>query len=235
MNSGSSILELSLCLEVITARAFIEYAAIGCCDVDYKSMKKPFLILASQSPRRRQLLTDHGYSFDVIVPSDSAECGICSRETAAELVARHALQKAKDVAPKIDEGLLLACDTVADCQGQILGKPTDANHAAEMLRAMRGTEHFVRSGICLWHRPTNRALLEIESTTLQMDMIADEWIDDYVQTDQWIGKAGAFGFQDGLDWVHITEGNESNVVGLPIERLASMLDRFESEATLQRL
>ena len=65
-----------------------------------------------------------------------------------------------------------------------------------------------------------------------MDRISDEWIDEYVLTDQWIGKAGAFGFQDGLDWVHVTEGSESNVVGLPMERLASMLRRFESEATV---
>ena len=195
-------------------------------------MKTPHLILASQSPRRRQLLTDHGYSFGVIVPSDSAECGMCSRETAAELVVRYAFQKAKDVAPQVSDGLVLACDTVADCHGQMLGKPRDAEHAGAMLRTMRGTEHFVRSGVCLWHRPSNRTLLELESTTLTMDRISDEWIDEYVLTDQWIGKAGAFGFQDGLDWVHVTEGSESNVVGLPMERLASMLRRFESEATV---
>jgi septum formation protein len=66
-----------------------------------------------------------------------------------------------------------------------------------------------------------------------MDNIADTWINDYVRTDQWIGKAGAFGYQDGLDWVHISDGSESNVVGLPIERLESMLQRFESEASVQ--
>lgn len=198
-------------------------------------MASPPLILASQSPRRRQLLVTHGYDFEVIVPSESAECGICSRETSSELVARYALQKAKDVAPKVNTGLILACDTVADCHGQILGKPTSPEHAAEMLRMMRGCEHRVLSGICLWHRPSNRALLEVESTTLKMDEIADAWIDDYVQTDQWVGKAGAFGYQDGLDWIHITSGSETNVVGLPMERLRSMLERFESEAVVQPL
>ncbi len=196
-------------------------------------MQKPHLILASQSPRRRDLLTEHGYSFDVIVPSDSAECGMCSRETAGELVARYAFQKAKDVAPQVDSGLILACDTVADCHGQILGKPKDAEHAAAMLRAMRGSEHFVFSGVCLWHRPSNRTLLEIDSTTLVMDQVEDAWIDEYIQTDKWIGKAGAFGYQDGLDWVHITSGSESNVVGLPMERLSSMIARFEAEAQKQ--
>ena len=196
-------------------------------------MDKPFLILASQSPRRKQLLEANGFDFEVIVPDESAECGICSRETASELVARYAFQKAKDVALRVESGLVLACDTVADCHGQILGKPKDAEHAGAMLRTMRGSDHFVHSGICLWHRPSNRTLLEIDSTTLKMDMIADNWIDEYVLTDKWIGKAGAFGYQDGLDWVHITKGSESNVVGLPMERLVSMLKRFDEEATTQ--
>ncbi|MCA9215435.1 MAG: septum formation protein Maf [Planctomycetales bacterium] len=198
-------------------------------------MEKPHLILASQSPRRRDLLVESGYTFDIVVPSDSAECGMCSRETAAELVARYAFQKAKDVSPRVESGLILACDTVAECHGQILGKPKNAEHAAKMLKAMRGSEHFVLSGVCLWHRPSNRVLLEIESTTLVMDNISEAWINDYVQTDQWIGKAGAFGYQDGLDWVHVTQGSESNVVGLPMERLADMLERFDSEATQHSL
>ncbi|MCA9197133.1 MAG: Maf family protein, partial [Planctomycetales bacterium] len=81
------------------------------------------IILASQSPRRRQLLDEYGYAFRVVTPSDGAECGMCSRETAAEMVARLALQKAKDVAEREPIGLILGCDTVGECCGQILGKP----------------------------------------------------------------------------------------------------------------
>ena len=198
-----------------------------------RSPKTEPLILASQSPRRRQLLEQAGYDFEVFAPSDTAEDEARAGEHPADLVVRLAFQKAADVVRRRGEGLILACDTVADCNGQILGKPSNAEHAAFMLRAMRGSKHFVRSGVCLWERPTNRKLVEVDSTTLVMDPIADEWIEDYVQTDQWIGKAGAFGYQDGLDWVHVTQGSESNVVGLPMERLASMLSRFESEATVE--
>ena len=84
---------------------------------------EPRLILASASPRRRELLAEAGYAFDVVVPSDTAECGVCSGESPPELVARLAYQKAADVGPRIGQGLILACDTVAECQGQVLGKP----------------------------------------------------------------------------------------------------------------
>ena len=70
------------------------------------------LILASQSPRRRELLREAGYDFEVIAPDPGAECGICSRETPPELVARLAMQKAADVAPKVESGIVIGCDTV---------------------------------------------------------------------------------------------------------------------------
>ncbi len=81
------------------------------------------LILASASPRRRELLEEAGYEFEVVAPSLEAECGVCSGESPPELVARLAYQKAADVAPRVESGLIVACDTVAECQGQVLGKP----------------------------------------------------------------------------------------------------------------
>ena len=181
------------------------------------------LILASSSPRRRQLLAAAGYDFTVVPPHESAECGICSRETPPELVARLAFQKAADVAARTDRGLVIGCDTVAECQGQILGKPANREHARQMLDLLRGREHHVYSGLCLWIRPEDKHFVEVESTRLIMDPIADEQLDAYLATGDWEGKAGAFGYQDGLDWVHIIEGSETNVVGLPMELLARML------------
>ena len=96
------------------------------------------IILASQSPRRRQLLEEAGYSFRVMIPADRAECGVCSGETPPELVARLAYQKAADVAARTDRGTVIGCDTVAECQGQILGKPYDQRHARKMLELLRG-------------------------------------------------------------------------------------------------
>lgn len=181
------------------------------------------LILASGSPRRRELLTEAGYTFEVIVPSEAAECGVCSGESPPELVARLAYQKAGDVGPRVGSGLIIACDTVAECQGQVLGKPANEEHARTMLKLLRGREHRVYSGLCLWQWPDGEPDVQVEQTTLRMDELSERQIEEYLATDQWAGKAGAFGYQDGLDWVHILEGSESNVVGLPMERLTTML------------
>ena len=187
------------------------------------------LILASSSPRRRQLLQEAGYEFTVAPPHESAECGICSRETPPELVARLAFQKAGDVAARTPRGIVIGCDTVAECCGQILGKPKNREHARQMLALLRGREHHVYSGLCLWRQPGDTHAVEVEVTRLVMDAISDEQLAAYLATGDWEGKAGAFGYQDGLDWVHIVEGSESNVVGLPMELLAQMLTAFRQE------
>jgi septum formation protein len=184
------------------------------------------LILASSSPRRRQLMQEAGYAFEVVAPHESAECGVCSRETPPELVARLAWQKAGDVARRTDEALVIGCDTVAECMGQILGKPTNREHARQMLELLSGREHHVYSGLCLWQRPGDEHHVQVDVTRLRMDQISSRQLEDYLDTDAWEGKAGAFGYQDGLDWVHIVEGSESNVVGLPMELLATMLGQL---------
>jgi len=187
---------------------------------------RPHLVLASSSPRRRALLEEAGFEFDVVPPAESAECGLCSGETPPEHVARLAWQKAADVAPRVDRGLVVACDTVAECLGQILGKPRDEAHAREMLRTLSGREHRVYSGLCLWLRPDGEPLVGVDQTTLRMDVLEEAALERYLATGDWEGKAGAFGYQDGLDWVHIVAGSESNVVGLPMERLARMLAKL---------
>jgi septum formation protein len=184
------------------------------------------LILASQSPRRRQLLADAGYQFEVILPRDSAECGVCSGETPPELVARLAYQKARDVAQRIETGLVLGCDTVAECMGQILGKPANRDHARQMLELVRGRTHHVYSGVCLWYRPDDRIAVRVDVTRLLMDSITDQRLQAYLDSGGWQKKAGAFGYQDRLGWVHVTEGSPSNVVGLPLELLDKMLQEF---------
>lgn len=187
---------------------------------------KPPLILASSSPRRRMLLEEWGYSFSVVPPHESAECGICSRETPPEMVARLALQKARDVALRTPAGIVIGCDTVAECCGLILGKPKNREHAKEMLTLMRGRDQRVYSGLCVWPRPGEEPCVRVAVTHLLMDPVSDSELEAYLETSAWEGKAGAFGYQDGLDWVHITEGSESNVVGLPMELLAEMLSQL---------
>ena len=181
------------------------------------------LILASRSPRRRELLSEAGYRFEVIPPGDEAEGDVSAAEDPAQLVARLAYQKAADVARRVAAGVIVACDTVAECGGRILGKPADEADARRMLHALRGREHLVLSGLCLWRMPGGEPRVRVAITTLRLDPLADAEIDDYLASGAWRGKAGAFGYQDRLGWVHVLEGSQSNVVGLPLELLREML------------
>ena len=187
------------------------------------------LILASSSPRRAELLQQYGYRFTVQPPDESAECGICSRETPPELVARLAYQKAADVIAKIETGLVVACDTIAECNGMILGKPENREHAHEMLQRLSGRKHAVYSGLCVWDKKTSKRTIDCDISRLRMDTLTDEQLEEYLDSDLWVGKSGAFGFQDGPAWVHLVSGSPSNVVGLPMELLAKTLSQFEFE------
>jgi septum formation protein len=184
------------------------------------------LILASQSPRRRQLLAKAGFEFNVIVPGDNAESGKDSHETPNELVARLAYQKAADVARRVDHGVVLGCDTVAECAGRILGKPSDRQQARKMLQLLRGRVHHVYSGVCLWRRPDDKTLTKADVTKLRMEPISDNQLESHLDSGGWEGKAGAFGYQDRLGWIHIVAGSESNVVGLPMDLLVQMMGEF---------
>ena len=183
------------------------------------------MILASGSPRRRQLLTEAGYRFRIVVPSEEAECGVCSGESPPELVARLAYQKAADVSTRVGPALIIACDTVAECQGQVLGKPRDEEHARRMLELLSGRAHRVYSGLCLWRVPDGEPDVRVAETLLRMDPLSTAQIEEYLATGAWEGKAGAFGYQDGLSWVHVERGSETNVVGLPMELLVEMLSQ----------
>ncbi len=189
------------------------------------------LILASGSPRRAQLLTAAGYQYSVQVAGDEAECGVCSRETAPEMVARYAYRKAADVASRNPRGLILAADTVASCLGQILGKPRDQEHAESILRTLSGRRHDVYTGVCLWSIQSQKCLVEVVRTELEMLPLSESMLQQYLDSTLWEGKAGAFGYQDGNDWLTVLNGgSESNVVGLPMERLAELLENFDQMA-----
>lgn len=188
------------------------------------------LILASRSPRRRELLEEAGYRFEVRQPSDEAECGLCCEENPAQLVARLAYLKAADVVRSVEKGIIISCDTVVECNGRILGKASDEDDARQMLRTLSGREHRVYSGLCLWKIPNGRPRIRVDITTLRMDPLSHEKLDEYLSGGQWEGKAGAFGYQDRLGWVHIVEGSESNVVGLPMELLAEMIREIEKDS-----
>lgn len=192
----------------------------------------PRLILASGSPRRRELLTAAGFNFDMVEPDQAVECGVCSSGGPAALVAELALRKATDVLQRIvassnkEHTLVLAADTVAECQGQILGKPRDEDHARHMLTMLSGREHRVYTGVHaveIGAAKVTTPQTRVDATTLTMDDLGDAWLDAFLESEKWRGKAGAFGLQDGLGVVRVTKGSESNVVGLPMEVVTPLL------------
>ena len=193
------------------------------------------LILASASPQRRQLLAAAGYRFEVLAPHASAECGVCSTGGPAALVRDLALRKAADAVrqlvdrddlPRIST-ILVACDTLAECGGEVLGKPVDEEHARRMLQRLSGERHRVYSGLCVWpqsgQETSAQPEVRVAVTELRMDPLSDGDLEEYLASGLWRGKAGAFGYQDRSGWLHVVEGSESNVIGLPMELLAAML------------
>lgn len=191
------------------------------------------LILASGSPQRRRLLAAAGFAFDVMSPREEVECGICSTGGPASLVTELAMSKALDVAAKLKERrelsgsgiVILACDTVAECGGEVLGKPADEAHARSMLERLRGSIHRVYSGVCAWQPLETAAAPDVRLAVseLRMDAISDAALEEYLASGLWRDKAGAFGYQDRAGWLHLISGSESNVIGLPMELATVML------------
>ena len=202
-------------------------------------MPLPPLILASSSPQRKHLLSEAGYEFEIRVPDASAEdCGICTTGGPAALVTELAFRKAADVARSMADSvtpdqprLIIACDTVAECAAAVLGKPRDEEHARDMLYQLRGQSQRVFSGLCLWpihlDGPHSAPQMHLAVTELRMDPISDADLEEYLASGLWQGKAGAFGYQDRHGWLHIIDGSESNVIGLPMELLVEQLRAFE--------
>lgn len=187
------------------------------------------LVLASGSPRRKELLQQAGYEFEIIIPDPAVEEGLCSACPPEQFVAKCAAAKAEAVARQVFDGIVIAADTIAVCNGQILGKPVDVEHAARMLRMLSGKRHYVLTAVHLWQQPSFRQQAIVDSTELQMESLSDLQIEQYLESDAWIGKAGAFGYQDGLDWVSIVSGRESTVVGFPIELLPELLEQVTGQ------
>lgn len=176
------------------------------------------------------MLAEAGYGFEVIPPDEQVEESFDEPLPPEQLVAALAERKGVAVAEQLSSQakayIVLGADTVAECDGRILGKARDEQHAREMLRWMSGREHQVLSGVCLVSLASNgeqSLVIAVVTTTLQMAPLTDNWLEPYLATGKWQGKAGAFGYQDGLQFVKIISGSESNVVGLPMEHVSELL------------
>lgn len=182
------------------------------------------LILASNSPRRAQLLAERGYRFEIIHPP-VVEPEQCSRDTPpAHWAEALSYFKARSVAKDLDSGFVLAADTVVALKDHIYGKPRDRDDAQRILRALAGTKHEVITGVSLLDVRTGQRLIRHQTTWVTMRPMAAETLDQYLDTGLWEGKAGAYGIQDRSDAnVERLDGSYSNVVGLPMELVLEML------------
>lgn len=181
------------------------------------------IVLASNSPRRQELLRQIGVSFQV-VPSQVDEV-LTDAVPPAKLAETLALAKAREVAGRCPGALVLGADTVVVVAGEVLGKPADAADAMRMLRLLAGREHQVITGVALIQGA--REEISSEVTTVHFQTVSDETLARYVATGEPVDKAGAYAIQ-GMAAVMIRgiEGDYFNVVGLPLSRVVQMLSQF---------
>ena len=180
-------------------------------------------ILASQSPRRRELLAMLGLEFE-IVTADIDEA-MNPALSPAEAVAQVCQKKAETVGQNHPGQLIVAADTIVVVDDQILGKPKSEQAAREMLHLLSGRAHTVMTGFCLWQ--DGRAEVHVEQTHLRFRPLNDEEIDAYVATGSPLDKAGAYGIQDQASiFVERLDGDYYNVMGLPLCALANSLRRW---------
>lgn len=182
------------------------------------------LILASASPRRAELLRSAGFEFEILAADvdETPDAG----ESAAEYTLRVARDKARAVARRFsgNEAIVLAADTEVAMDCRIFGKPSDAAHAAQMLRTLSGAVHDVLTAVVI--RASGEELSEVVDTRVHVARLSEEDIAWYVRSGEPMGKAGAYGIQGrGARFIERIEGSWSNVVGLPVHTVHRLLLR----------
>ena len=184
------------------------------------------IILASASPRRRELLSQAGISF-IIQPGNVEEDLSQLEGSPAEKAKQLAFMKARDIADKNREGLVLGADTIVVVDGVIFGKPENDADARRMLMELSGREHFVITGLALIDSSSNECRTGHEETRVRFARLTDSEIEAYIRTGEPFDKAGAYALQGmGVLLVEGIDGCYSNVVGLPLMRLRRLLAEF---------
>lgn len=186
--------------------------------------KQPFrLILASGSPRRRELLSQMGYEFEIIVPDVDEHVPGHARDVVRILAER----KAGAVSADCESGVIVASDTLVSLDGAALGKPADADDARRMLRALSGRTHEVFTGVCLMDAKSGRRESRVVRTGVRFRPLSDAEIDAYIAGGEPMDKAGAYAIQGGAHgFVEALEGSYENVIGFPVDDIREMLAAF---------
>ena len=183
------------------------------------------LILASGSPRRRELLSGMGYTFEIQVPDvDENVSG-----KACDIVAALSKRKALAVADKNDDGIIIASDTLVSLNGEVLGKPVDEADAFRMLRTLSGNTHEVFTGVTIVDAKSGKIETRSVRTGVCFRELSDDEIKAYIASSEPMDKAGAYGIQGGAGkFVKKLEGSYENVIGFPVDEVQDMLNGFLS-------
>jgi septum formation protein len=183
------------------------------------------ILLASASPRRRELIAQLGFDFSIVKAPDTDE--IIPDNLYREDIAIHlAKEKSESFANLNDGEILVTADTIVWIDGKVLGKPIDYSDAFEMLSLLSGKEHFVITGVCL--RSTKKTVTFHAETMVRFAKLSDDEIRFYINNDKPYDKAGAYGIQEWIGKIGVEhiEGSYYNVVGLPVQKLYRELKKF---------
>jgi len=184
------------------------------------------IILASSSPRRRELLSQAGIPF-IVMPADVDEENAELYGNPEQKAEQLAYMKASAVAKKIGKGLVIGADTIVVCAGEVFGKPADRTDARRMLTTLNGREHQVITGIALLDAAGGTSRIGHEVTTVRFSQLLPEEIEAYINSEEPFDKAGSYAVQGrGALMVDGIEGCYTNVVGLPLRKLYIMLKEF---------
>lgn len=183
------------------------------------------LILASASPRRRQLLKEAGLKFEA-VKSEFDENNNANLSP-IKLVLNHAIGKARNVLPKYTKGVIIGADTVVVLGDEIIGKPKDKLDARKILKKLSGKTHKVITGFALIDAKSKNMISKTVVTKVTFKKLGDAQISDYLNNSEYLDKAGAYAFQgEAKKFIERIIGSESNVIGLPMKEFLSELKSF---------
>lgn len=187
----------------------------------------PWFILASNSPRRRQLLAKAGYRFEVVSPPLDEPAMDDLEVMPAQIAESLAYFKARSVMDRIGPPVpVLGADTVVALDHHLFGKPIDADDARRILRILGSATHEVITGVALLD-PSGARIIASDVTRVTMRPMSEQEMDEYIASGDWKGKAGAYGIQDcGDRYVERFDGSFSNVVGLPMELLKGVFGQL---------
>ncbi|MEM7371485.1 MAG: Maf family nucleotide pyrophosphatase [Bacteroidota bacterium] len=182
------------------------------------------LILASQSPRRQNLLKELGFDFEILVRpvKEVVEAGLSPTEVAISI----SETKANAYRDLAEDHIIITADTIVSLQGEIIGKPKDEADAAVLLRKLSGTTHTVVTAVSLLHQGRVRSFTA--ETGVSFRVLTEEEIQHYIRSFKPLDKAGAYGIQEWIGMIGITgiHGCYYNVMGLPLSKLYTELSRF---------